>query len=114
MHPAGVAALKDEILHMAGATKERLARLTDRALTVAEEAMEATKVTRTTHKGQVFETHNDIDHNTRLAGGDRVLDIVGVKQGKGSADQGKDTRPISITYAPTYNAAPRQVEVIPS
>lgn len=108
-HPDGIAALKNEILALAGVDKNRLARLLDRSLTVAEEAMHAEKVQRVTHKGEVTETFNDIDHAARLAGGAVVQDIVGVKQGKGGGE-GASTVTYNITYAPTSPV--RQATVI--
>jgi hypothetical protein len=80
--------LREEILALAGVDKNRLAELTRASIARIDEALAATVVERVTYQGDVTATFADIDHKTRLAAADRVLDIVGAKQSKSATDKG--------------------------
>lgn len=100
----------EEILALAGITKEKRAELEAKRVARIDEALDATKVERVTYQGEVLATFDDVDHATRLAAADRVARMNGTEQSKSASDQGKDTRPIIVIIE--RDPGPQVVEVI--
>jgi hypothetical protein len=92
--PTAPQTIREKILALAGVDDAVLAALTKRAVEVAQEGMQATKVQRlavSQGRGEPsrVEEFVDIDHQTRLAASDRVHDLVGTRAPKSSEGQGK-------------------------
>jgi len=107
--PQGAQSLRDEILALAGADKRTLAELTRKAIRVADEAMDATKVERVTHQGEVKATFNDVDHRARIEGADRAFDLIGARVSKSSSQQAS-SGPQTVVVVIERAAGPQRVE----